>query len=258
MSNSKREMRLDVRDSVATVHFAWPQAANSIDLDFPVEFNRILDRITANREVRAVVLSGDGKVFNAGGDLDKLSDSGVDPAWIRDCNRVVKRLHYFDLPVVGAINGPAVGGGVGVALACDFAIASESARYDLLFHRVGLCAADVGVTWFLNRALGPQLASYYVLTGGTIDAGTGLRLGLFAQVVPAAELLQTAHAAAARIVAAPDAAVRLSKLSLRRNMDMNLDTALEFETYLQGFAFQTPEHKQRVAELRARIASKNK
>ena len=150
----------------------------------------------------------------------------------------------------------AAGGGVGIALACDFAIASETARYDLAFHRVGLSGADVGVPWLLNRAIGPALASYYILTAGSIDAATGQKLGLFAEVVAPAGLMDAAQAAARRIAAAPEPAVRISKLALRSSLNTDLNTNLELEAYLQSYAFRTPQHKQAVGAYRQRASRK--
>jgi enoyl-CoA hydratase/carnithine racemase len=260
---SKREFVLEVSDAIATITMNWPDRVNAMGAAFSADFGRVLDRVAADPEVRVLILTGAGKVFCGGGDLNEImspdpTDMEREFELVRGYNRIARRLHHFDLPVIAAINGPAVGGGAGIALACDFAIAADSARYDLYFHRVGLSAADVGVPWLLTRAIGPSLAGYYVLTGGSIDADAGLRLGLFAQVVPGADLMSAARAAAARIAAAPQAAVRISKLSLRRGANMDLDTNLELEAYLQSYAFRTDSHKQRVGEYRTRIGNKGK
>jgi enoyl-CoA hydratase/carnithine racemase len=261
--SEKREFLLDVRDGIATVTFNWPHAVNAMGAEYSAEFERVLDRIEADAAARVVILTGAGRVFNGGGDLfEIMSPEPADRDWelalIRGYNRVAKRIYYFDLPVIAAVNGPAAGGGVGIAAACDFAIAAETARYDLAFHKLGLAAADVGVPWLLHRILGPVLANYYLLTAGSIDAQTGLRLGLFAEVVPPEQLLDTARAAAARIAAAPPETVRISKLSMRHGVAMDFAANLEVEAYLQSFAFQSAGHKRRVAEYRARLAEKRK
>jgi 2-(1,2-epoxy-1,2-dihydrophenyl)acetyl-CoA isomerase len=259
----KREFTLDIKDAIATVTLNWPDRVNAMGVDFSADFNRALDRVEADSSVRAMILTGAGKAFCGGGDLNEImspdsTDMEREIDLIRGYNQVARRIYHLDIPVIAAVNGPAAGGGVGIALACDFAIASETARYDLFFHRVGLSAADVGVPWFLNRAIGSVLASYYVLTGGSIDASTGHRLGLFAQVVPGDALIQAAGAAAAKIVDVPEPAVRISKLSLRRGLNMDLDTNLELETYLQSYVFRTPGHKERIGEYRRRVAKKGK
>ncbi len=260
---SKREFGLDMRDGIATVTFDWPDRGNAMGLDFSDDFGRVLDRIEKDAQLRVVILTGAGKTFCGGGDLGEImspdaTDLEKELELIRGYSRIARRIYHLDIPVIAAVNGPAVGGGVGIALACDFALASETARYDLAFHKVGLSGADVGVPWLLNRAIGPVLASYYVLTSGSIGAAEGHRLGLFAEVVAPEKLMPAARAAATRMVEAPAPAVRISKLSLRRSLNMDLDTNLELEAYLQSYAFRTPGHKQRVGEYRQRIAKKSK
>jgi 2-(1,2-epoxy-1,2-dihydrophenyl)acetyl-CoA isomerase len=257
---SKREFGFEIRDGVAVVTFNWPDRVNAMGLDFSADFGRVLDRVE-HSDARVVILTGSGRAFCGGGDLNEImspepTDMEREFELIRGYNRIARRLHQFDIPVIAAVNGPAAGGGVGIALACDFALASENARYDLAFHRVGLSGADVGVPWLLNRAIGPALTNYYILTAGSIDAATGLRLGLFAQVHPPGDLMPAAHAAARKIVEAPAEAVRISKLALRSSLNTDLNTNLELEAYLQSYAFRTPGHKQRVGEYRERLGKK--
>jgi len=259
----KREFTLDIKEGIATITLNWPDRVNAMGLDFSTDFGRVLDRIEAQSGVRVIILTGSGKAFCGGGDLNEImnpdtTDMEREFELIRGYNRIARRIYQFDVPVIAAVNGPAAGGGVGLALACDFAIAAESARYDLLFHRVGLSGADVGVPWLLNRAIGPVLANYYVLTAGSIDAVTGHRLGLFAEVVAQNELMPAARTAAEKIVATPEPAVRISKLALRSSLNTDLNTNLELEAYLQSYAFRTPGHKKRVGEYRLRIAKKGR
>jgi len=258
---AKRNFRLDIADDIATITFDWPEAVNAMGVDYARDFLALLDRVEADRDVRVLILTGSGKVFNGGGDLyEIMSPDSTDMEWeldlIRGYNKVAGRLFYFDVPVIAAVNGPAAGGGAGIALACDFAIGAETARYDLFFHKLGLSVADVGVPWLLNRAIGPALTNYYLLTAGTIDAATAQRLGLLVDVVPADRLMDTARAAAKRIIDTPDRTVRISRLSLRHGVDMSFSANLEIEAYLQSHAFRTPGHKQRIGEYRQRLTRK--
>lgn len=260
---SKREFTLDIEDSIATVTLNWPDRVNAMGLDFSADFGRVLDRVEAQPGVRVMILTGSGKAFCGGGDLNEImspdaTDMEREFELIRGYNRIARRIYHLDIPVIAAVNGPAAGGGVGIALACDFALASETARYDLLFHRVGLAGADVGVPWLLNRVIGPVLTSYYVLTAGSIDAAAGHRLGLFAEVHAPDALMRAARAAAEKIVDTPEPAVRISKLALRSSLNMDLNTNLELEAYLQSYAFRTPGHKKRVGEYRLRVGKKGK
>lgn len=254
----KREFKVDMVDGVATITFDWPKSVNAMGLEFAEDFHRAIDKTEAGG-ARVIVVTGAGKVFCGGGDLyEIMSPDAVDRERelkiVRGCNDVARRLFHCDLPVIAAVNGPAVGGGAGIALACDIAIAAESARYDLFFLRLGLSAADVGVPWFLNRLIGPQRTAYYALTAGSIDAKTGLDLGLFSEIVPPGALLPRAQELARKIAGFQEPAVRISKLSLRRSLDVSLDTAMELDAYLQSYAFGTAGHKQLIGEYRARLS----
>lgn len=260
---NKEDFLLDVEDGIATITFNRPDKVNAMGLHYTSGFNKVLDRVEADPSVRCLILTGAGKVFNGGGDLHEImspdtTDMEQELKLIRGYNLLAKRLYYFDIPVIAAVNGPAVGGGAGIALACDFAIASETARYDLFFPRLGLAVADVGVPWLLTRAIGPSMANYYLLTAGSIDAQTGQRLGLFPEVVAPEKLMEAARAAARRIADASAAATRISKLSLRHGVNMEFSANMEVEAYLQSYAFRTAEHKKRIGEYRARISKKGK
>jgi 2-(1,2-epoxy-1,2-dihydrophenyl)acetyl-CoA isomerase len=259
----KEDFLLDVEDGIATITFNRPEKVNAMGVHYSARFNQALDRVEADPSVRCLIITGAGNTFNGGGDLHEImstdaADMEGELKLIRGYNLLAKRIYYFDIPVIAAVNGPAVGGGAGIAMACDFALASDTARYDLFFQRLGLSAADVGVPWLLNRAIGPGLANYYLLTAGSIDAQTGHRLGLFVDVAAPEKLLDAARAAARKIVDASDRAVRISKLSLRHGVNMDFSANMEVEAYLQSYAFRTPEHKQRIGEYRARLSKKGK
>jgi len=224
----------------------------------------VWDELEFDAETRVVVLTGEGESWCAGQDLkESFLETANNPLELRRSSWAAsewrwRRLYYFPKPTIAMVNGYCFGGGFTQLVACDFAIAAESARYDLAFQRLGLSGADVGVPWLLNRLIGPVLASYYVLTAGVIDAAEGHRLGLFAQVVPRGELLAAARAAALKIAQAPAPAVRISKLALRSSLNTDLSTSVELDAYLQSYAFRTPGHKQRIGEYRQRISSKGR
>lgn len=259
----KEDFLLDVEGGIATITFNRPEKMNAMGVHYSAHFNQMLDGVEADASVRCLILTGAGKAFNGGGDLHEImspdaTDMEQELKLIRGYNLLAKRIYYFDIPVIAAVNGPAVGGGAGIALACDFALASETARYDLFFQRLGLAVADVGVPWLLSHAIGPTMANYYLMTAGSIDARTGQQLGLFAEVVAPENLLDAARDVARKIVHASDRAVRISKLSLRHGVNMEFAANLEVEAYLQSYAFRTPEHKQRIGDYRARLSSKGK
>lgn len=261
---TQRIFRVQREGPVTTLTFDWPDKANAMGLHFSAECLAHLDRIAADRQTRVLVVTGAGHVFCGGGDLFEImspdpTDLEADLELVRGYNRVAERLHYFDVPVIAAVNGPAMGGGAGIAMACDIAIASEHARYDIVFGKVGLSGADVGVPYLLSRLIGSQRAAYHLFSNGSIDAQAGLASGLFAEVVPADRLLARAHELAAGIAGSfSPAAARMTKVSLRHGAHMDFRSNLEYEAYVQAVAFQSPAHKQRIGEYRDRIAKKGK
>ena len=259
---SKRKFRIDRQGPIATVAFDWSDRVNAMGLDFSRDFLAVLDDLEAEEGLRVLIVTGAGKVFCGGGDLHEIMSPEAtairrDYNLVRGYNRVAERLHYFDAPVIAAVNGPAVGGGAGIALACDIASAAETARYDIFFGRLGLSAADVGVPWLLSRLIGSQRASYYLHTGSSIDAQTGLALGVFSEVVAHDQLQVRAVELAQKIVgnSAKDVA-RMTKLSLRHGAHMDFRANLEYEAYVQTVAFQSPSHKQRIGEYREKLSKK--
>ena len=256
------EVLLERSGSIARVILNRPERRNALGVRTLPALNEALDAIEADRDIGVVILTGRGPVFCGGGDLDEImSPERTDREWefgiIRGYNRVVRRLRQLDPPVIAAVNGPAAGGGAALAMACDIAIAAESARYDFVFERIGLASADMGCTYLLPRIVGPVRASYLLLTGGSVSAREGLALGLFAEVVPNRALDETAMRVAERIAAGPRRASFISKLALRRGESLDLDTDLEYEAYLQSFAFRSDDHKRRLAAFRAQRRAKS-
>lgn len=261
---SHRKLHVEKQGPVAVLALNWPEKVNAMGLDFSADCLAALDVIASDPDVRALVVTGKGAIFCGGGDLFEImspeaTDIRRDYELVRGYNRVAERLHYFDVPVIAAVNGPAVGGGAGIALACDIAIASETARYDIFFGRLGLSAADVGVPWLLSRLIGSMRASYYLHTGSTITAQTGLQLGVFAEVMAADRLMPRAMELALQIAGNSTRDVaRMTKLSLRHGAHMDFRANLEYEAYVQTVAFQSPSHKQRIGEYRQKLSNKGK
>ena len=255
---AEAEVLLERRGPVARIVLNRPGRRNALGLRLLPALHAVLDTVEGDAGVACVILTGRGPVFCAGGDLDEImsperTDREQELAMIRGYNRVVSRIARLDAPVIAAVNGPAAGGGAAIAMACDIAVASETARYDFVFERVGLSGADVGCAWLLPRLVGHMRASHLLLAGRSVTAQEGLALGLFAEVVPAAELPEVALGLADRIAAGPQRANKLTKLALRRGMSVDLDTALEYEAYLQSFAFRGDDHKRRLTALRQRL-----
>jgi enoyl-CoA hydratase/carnithine racemase len=252
---SDREVLLERRGAVARIVLNRPARRNALGIETLPALHAALDEAEGDRGIGAVVVTGRGPVFCAGGDVDEImSPEATDPERefevIRGYNRVAWRLFNLDPPVIAAVNGPAAGGGAALAMACDVAVAAESARYDFVFGRIGLASADMGCTYLLPRLIGRVRASHLVLTRGSLSAREGLALGLFAEVVADDRLEAAAMAMAEQIAAGPRRANIITKLALRRAEHVDFGTELEYEAYLQSFAFRSEDHKQRLSAFR--------
>jgi enoyl-CoA hydratase/carnithine racemase len=262
MNMGKRQLRLDRQGAIATLTFDWADKANTMGQDFAPQMLDALAEIERDKAIQAVVLTGSGKVFCGGGDLFEIMSPDRVPVeedvlMVAGYNAVAERLYYLRGPVIAAVNGPAAGGGAGVAMACDFAIAAPSARYDIAFARLGLSGADVGVPWLLAHHLGPGRANYYMYTAGSIDAATGLGLGLFVEVVAAPDLLARAQELALQITQNyTPLTLGITKTAMRHGSRMELRANLAYEAYLQAVAFQAAGHKESVERYRQKVLKK--
>jgi enoyl-CoA hydratase/carnithine racemase len=209
------ELRYEVADRIATIRLHRPERLNAFTPTMADELVRVVAAADADDDVRVVVVSGSGRAFCAGADLGGGADTFADrltryrpPAlreniagYPRDAGGVVS-LAFAALrkPVIGAVNGPAVGVGATMTLPMDVRIAAESARFGFVFGRVGI-VPEAASSWFLPRVVGISQAMEWVATGRVFDAAEALRGGLVSQVVPDDQLLPAAYALAGEIVA---------------------------------------------------------
>ena len=227
----------------------------------PLTGNSIVDemlaaiqRIEADDSVRAVILTGAGTAFSAGGDIKTMqqqSSGEVDGMRIRrdyrgGIQRLPLALFNLEVPVIAAINGAAIGAGLDLACMCDLRIASEHAKFAESFVKLGIVAGDGGA-WLLPRTIGLARASEMSFTGETIDAARALEWNLVSRVVPADQLMPAAHALADRIAANPPHAVRMTKRLIRESLHSRLDTVLELSAVFQALSHQTADHREAVA-----------
>lgn len=236
---------------IAWITMNRPDKRNAQGLTFAASMLSALERVETDAEVAVAVLTGNGPVFGGGGDLKEImSVEQQDPEreleLIRGYNKVIARLYYFERPIIAAVNGPAIGGGTCLVLACDFAVASERAELHFAFARIGLSGADMGAPFLLQRHLGAARAAHCLLTAARIGADAGRSLGLFADVVPPERLTEETRRVALDIAGQSRRAATITKLALRRSAEAGLDASLEYEAYLQSFAFRSDGHKQRL------------
>jgi 2-(1,2-epoxy-1,2-dihydrophenyl)acetyl-CoA isomerase len=200
-------IHLEIRESVAFLSLARPEAANTMNLEFGREFLAAAFAIEAAPSVRAVLLTGQGKNFCFGGDLKGMVASGSDVrAYLSELTTNLHAgmalLARLDAPVIAAVNGTAAGAGLGLVLAADLAIAARSAKFAPAYTGVGL-TPDAGCTFMLPRAVGYKRAMELLLTNRVLDAQQALDWGLVNQVVEDGTLAETAAALAARLAAGP-------------------------------------------------------
>jgi 2-(1,2-epoxy-1,2-dihydrophenyl)acetyl-CoA isomerase len=240
-----RVLLVDRDGAVATLTLNRPEARNALDLGMRDELAAALGELEQDGAVRAVVLTGAGGHFCAGGDVKSMAarrmTAAEGRARVESLNRFVLRLFEFPKPTLAMVDGVAVGAGCNIALACDLVVASDRARFGQVFARIGL-VPDGGGTWLLPRLVGLARAKELVFTADIIDAAEALRIGLVNRVVPAAELQPTVRALAARIAAGPPGTLALAKALLNRSGTQELGPALEREALAQGHAITSDDH----------------
>ncbi len=211
--------------------------------------------MTRDTSVRAVVLTGAGKAFCAGGNVKHMRDKdgmfAGSPFEIRNRYRtgiqmIPTALYELEVPVVAAVNGPAIGAGLDLACMCDVRVASDKALFAESFVKLGIVPGDGGA-WLLPRVIGMARASLMTLTGETIDAAKALEYGLVAEVVAPDQVLPRALEIAQQIAANPGHATRMAKRLLRDGQDMKLAPLLEMSAAYQALAHHTQDHQEAIA-----------
>ncbi|HEY2955150.1 MAG TPA: enoyl-CoA hydratase-related protein [Candidatus Eisenbacteria bacterium] len=237
---------LSEADGVATVLLNRPEKLNAFADDMREQLSAALDTV-ARRGARALVVTGAGRAFSAGGDLNfmvglKERGAGYEglASLVERGGEAVARLAALPFPTLAAVNGPAAGGGLNLALACDLVVASDRATFGQTFVRIGL-HPDWGGTYFLPRRVGLAKALELCWTGEMIDAQEALRIGLVEHVWPHESFDAEAKALAARLAAAPRTSVRLAKQALRAGLERTLAECLAAETEAQAACWNSPD-----------------
>lgn len=220
-------------------------------------FAAACDAINADAEIRCVILTGAGRAFSAGGDIkamqDKTGNFGGNPVCVangyRDnIHKVLRALYGLRVPLIAAVNGPAIGLGCDLACLADIRIASERAKFGVTFLKLGIIPGDGG-TWVLPRVIGEARAAELFYTGEVINAGTALDWGLVSRVVPHDTLMDEARALAAKVAAMPPHALRQAKNLMRQGRHTSYDTALEMAANAQALMHVTADHMEGVEAL---------
>lgn len=238
-------IKFTVTGAVATVSLARPERLNALNAGVHAEIRNALDRVEANGAIRCLVITGEGRAFCSGQDLtervateDKPIDTGT--SLDRDYNPLVRRLVGFKLPTIAAVNGPAVGAGANLALACDILLFARSAYLQEAFTRIGL-VPDAGGTWFLPRLVGLKRALAMCLTAERIPADECEKIGIAWKVFDDAVFADEVGKFADLLAAGPTLAYRLTKQALNASYGNELAIQLDIERDSQRQAGQSAD-----------------
>jgi enoyl-CoA hydratase len=238
---------------VLRVTIAHPTSAlNAVDDALHHDLTQLFADLRREQDARAVLLTGRGRAFSAGGDFawfPQLQDPARMEALRRDAKQLIWDLLDVEIPIVVALNGPAMGLGASIALLCDVIFMADTATIGDPHVKVGIVAGDGGaVIWPL--AVGPARAKQYLLTGDPVTAAEAERIGLVNKVVPAADLDREALAFAARLAAGAPLAVRYTKLAVNKLVKDALNIAFDASTALELVTFRSEDHAEALAALR--------
>jgi enoyl-CoA hydratase len=231
------------RPGVALVTLNRPDRMNSMAFDLMLPLRESLENLSNDNDVRVVVLTGEGRAFCSGADLedpgmvpniDGLTLSTIALRSMEMLAKVVTTIRGMHQPVIGAINGPAVGGGFCLALACDIRVAAEPAFFRAAGINNGLTASELGLSYLLPRAIGSARAAEIMLTGRDVSAEEASRIGLVSDAVPSEALLGACYDIADRIAALSRPGIELTKRSLTASLDAaSLSAHMDFEGVAQ-------------------------
>lgn len=252
----------EVNEGVATITLNRPERLNALTFEVYHELTETFAALKDERDVRVVVIRGSGRAFCSGGDVKDIIGElfSRDMQGLLDFTRMtcelVRRIRTLPKPVIVCLNGTTAGAGACIALASDIRIASDTAKIAFLFVKVGLAGADMGAAFLLPRVVGLAKATELLYLGDFVSAAEAERIGLYNRVVNAEELDQVTAEMARRLATGPGFAVAMTKEMLNREMDVSLDTALEWEAQAQAICMQHPDYREAYEAFVAKRAAK--
>jgi enoyl-CoA hydratase/carnithine racemase len=243
-----------IQSGIATLHLNRPEKRNAINDELRTQFISTLERIHADGDVRALVLTGNGKVFSAGGDIAGMEKRFEAPAgevafngWSRQqrVHYAQSLLHTIPIPTIAAVNGACAGLGADTALACDFVLASSKASFAWSYIHRGLIP-DGGGMYFLPRRVGLAKAKELIFSGRKVDADEALRLGVADRLSSPETLLADAHAWATELSKGSRTAVALGKTILNQSFELSAEQIFAHGSQAQGICYTSTEHRESV------------
>jgi len=240
---------------IVTVTLNRPEIRNAIsDDDMITDLVTAIQRINGDADVRCAILTGAGTAFSSGGNVKKMRDGGgmfagspydLRNGYLQGIQRIPVAMYELEVPIIAAVNGPAIGAGCDLTCMCDIRIAGKSAKFAESFVKLGIIPGDGGA-WFLPRAVGSSKAREMAFTGDMVDADEALEWGLVSKVVEDDKLMDAAMALAKRIATNPPHALRMAKRLIREGERTSLHTLLDMSASMQALAHKTADHKEAV------------
>ena len=245
-------LRYDVQDGIATVTLDRPEKNNAISMEMRADFRALADELYTNESVRVAIITGGGKAFSVGADVSTFETDWNTPVFranTRLLTNFFNELEALEKPVIAAINGTCVGGGLELAMACDLRVAARSARFGLPENNLGLIPG-VGGCSRLVKLVGFGRAKELVLTGEIITAEDALRHGLVNRVVDDGALAAEARALAERLRGKAPQALGIAKRVLQNCVSADLQTGRTIESFGQSILIKTRDHREGVTAFR--------
>jgi len=248
----------DPATAVATITLNRPERLNALTFEVYTELRDAFRALDTEPGVRAVLITGTGRAFCTGGDVEDIIGSlfSRDPAGLLEFTRLtgdlILSIRQCRRPVVAALNGTVAGAGAVIAAASDIRIAAEGAKIAFLFSRVGLTGADMGAAWLLPRIVGLAHASELLMLGDFITAERAVQIGLYNRVVPGERVMAEATDLAVRLARGPSVALGVTKRALNEEAAMDLVAAIEWEARAQADCMQNPNFREAYEAFRAK------
>jgi len=249
MSSYLKYEKVDGHIAVLTMN--RPEQRNAlIEVSDMLEFPARFAEFNADMDIRAIVLTGAGQAFCAGGNIKVMQDiygphigpaAAIQNLYRDGIQQIARGFNILEVPIIAAINGAAIGGGCDISCMCDIRLCSDTASFGETYLKLGIIPGTGG-TWFLPRVVGLSRACEMTFTGDVIDAQTALSYGMVSRVVPGEKLMDEALGLARRIASNPPYQLRMAKKLLRRSQQNELNTQLEMTAAYQSLAHRTEDH----------------
>lgn len=243
---SSKHLIVEKKDKIATLILNRPEVMNAMSIEMMGQLHEAFMQLRSDEDIQVVVMRGAGEHFCSGADVNVFTEGIASFDWLKGMKRVgkiVQTIREVPQVVIAMLKGVAVGGGANLALASDFVVAADTARFCEIFINIGLIM-DYGGNYFLPRLVGMARAKELAMLGDEIDGKTAASIGLIYKSVPEEKLEHEVDALASKLSQKPGLALALIKEGLEKSLDMSLKEVLDWEAAHQSIALQTPEHKE--------------